>query len=1144
MCEAKTQTSSINLEALEPLYEPWEEPNAHRIKVKEPGFQAKIERGRRPSRLDIVQNLRYEVREWRESFYATSSETTKTLLNYWFESSHRKKSDSGEDYPFRYYFLQREAIETMIYLLEVRQIKCLSQLIHEFGGMNREIDALGVAPEEDEWARYAFKLATGTGKTKVMSLAIVWSYFHALRESNSEMTKHFVVIAPNLTVYERLKEDIGNGDDEIFNVDPLIPPEWKGDWNVTTVLQDSASGAVTGGVIYLTNIHRLYDLKKRKAKKNAEMYSFAGPTVSKATALDTGELLRDRITAHRSLMVLNDEAHHVWDPDSAWSEAVRYLHETIRSRTGGGLIAQLDFSATPKDNNAQLFKHIICESPLGEATDAGIVKIPIIGRTDTKYEIPEIEDASIRYQTQLLLGYDRWKASHTEWEKSGKKALMFVMCEDTDAANQITKRLETDPLYSELNGKVINLHTKLKGKVVWKGKGDKKISVFQENDKEISDNDLKVLRKISRELDQNSSQYLCIVSVLMLREGWDVKNVTTIVPLRPYSSKANILPEQTLGRGLRRMTVPGSEGANEILTVIDHPAFASLYQQELSQEGVTAEIVDVDRIPVSTITIFPDELKKDLKKLEIEIPTLAPGYKIIPKLDRLTVDDVKKEFSKYSKLPLGKEVKTEIQYEGQHLITGEVIERMKINLPLLESGIGAISYFVKQFENICKVRGIHKNIAQLLQFFIEEVLFDQKTDLFDQTLISRLSDSDVAEHIRAVFIPLIRKNTTTVEERTPAGEPNRLSSWKAFQVTHSERKPALEAEKTLFNLVPCNRKLEVAMTEFANLAPDVAAFAKNAGSQCLRIDYLADGGRLAFYTPDFFIRTTSGKYFLVETKGREDRDVPKKAIAAIEWCKSASLSSNIWEYLYVPQKVFEAVSNNTIEELSRTCAPALKNLVEQIEFEDRYPLFAKVDYEEEDSPEILEFASDDILKNLPERYAKAISDSVILYKFTENKKEMSFAGIFASLFGIVEESAKGLIHRRLEPSLPDTVQDQKYWFKPYTAFMRENDAKYYESMAQNLKRTLVFKNGFSPLGLLRSCLEYASRNEPELEGVFEAIRENMRFTGSDSLLKTVARMNDFRNSKVVHRGEELIDPKVAGEELKHWIHGIWEMVKS
>lgn len=77
----------------------------------------------------------------------------------------------------------------------------------EFGGSTAEIQALGMTEEEEAWSRYAFKLAIGAGKTKVMSLAIVWSYFHALQESDSDMARHFVVIAPNLTVYERLKQE-------------------------------------------------------------------------------------------------------------------------------------------------------------------------------------------------------------------------------------------------------------------------------------------------------------------------------------------------------------------------------------------------------------------------------------------------------------------------------------------------------------------------------------------------------------------------------------------------------------------------------------------------------------------------------------------------------------------------------------------------------------------------------------------------------------------------------------------------------------------------------------------------------------------------------------------------------------------------
>lgn len=71
---------------------------------------------------------------------------------------------------------------------------------------------------------------------------------------------------------------------------------------------------------------------------------------------------------------------------------------------------------------------------------------------------------------------------------------------------------------------------------------------------------------------------------MMLREGWDIKNVTTIVPLRPYSAASGILPEQTLGRGLRRMEPTGE--IPEMVTVIHHPAFRKLYEKELQLEGL------------------------------------------------------------------------------------------------------------------------------------------------------------------------------------------------------------------------------------------------------------------------------------------------------------------------------------------------------------------------------------------------------------------------------------------------------------------------------------------------------------------------------------------------------------------------------
>jgi len=1013
----------------------------------------------------------------------------------------------------------------LIYLKEVRRLETLSQVIAEFGGPDAEIQALGIKEDEDAWTRYAFKLATGSGKTKVMSLAIVWSYFHALRESDSNMARHFVMIAPNLTVFERLKVDFQDG--KIFDADPLIPSEWRGDWNMSVVLQDEASGAATGGTLYLTNIHRLYAPSTRR-RREAETYDWMGPTVSRASALDTGAELRERITDHERVMVLNDEAHHVWDPNSAWNEAIETLHGAVRSKGGSGIVSQLDFTATPKDNRGRIFKHVVCDTPLGEAVDAGIVKTPIIGRTDRLAERAD-DNAAYKYEQHLLIGYERWKTSCEEWGKSGKKSLMFVMCDDTEAADQITRRLNTDESFRELNGKTINLHTNLKGKVKKIGSGANARYEFVENEKQISDDDLKILRELSRKLDDNSSQYRCIVSVLMLREGWDVRNVTTIVPLRPYSSEANILPEQTLGRGLRRITPPGQ--ANELVTVVEHPAFASLYQQELSQEGVPIEIVDINRVPPTTVSIFPDSENKDLQALDVQIPRLSAAHEIVPKLEDLTIEDVKKAFAPYKKLPLAEERTEELQYEGRQLFTGELVEQMKIQLPLLESGVGAVAFYRQELETACKVRNTHKVLAPLIQIFLEEILFEEKATLYEQRLVDRLSDSDVREHVRAVFTPLIRSRTTETKKRVKQPEPISVCDWKPYQASHSEKHPVLPANLTPFNLVPCDRNFEVAFSRFIDKAPDVAAFAKNAGPQCLRIDYLADGMRLAFYRPDFMVRVDDGNYYLVETKGREDKDVPAKARAAMAWCKSATSKECKWTYLYVPQGTFEKFSGNSIGQLSRACGPALQDLVQEETKQAALPLFAA----EEKEPETSAFIDAARLKALPSRYRQAVVQAIDLYQFMANKESMNYAPVFTALLGCLDEAAKGLLLSRLQPHLPLKVDDQKTWFAPYYGNVDRRQERQYASLAQNLKRTLVFGNGLSPIGLLRSCLDYALNDPVRLGGVFEAVKAEFKVLGGRDLLSQVTRVNDFRNTYVAHQEESLSDQKLAAEHLKRWI---------
>lgn len=215
-------SNSDYLEALRPLFLPWEAPEKHRVPNKVRGQPAEIKPGRRPSRCDLVRSLRSQVDAWRDSGYPGISETSKRLFEYWFAEDNCVKDENGNSVPFRYHWAQREAIETIVFCYELRGINNVASLLLEFGEGKLDDLAQGINPEEDRWARYCAKVATGGGKTKIMSLAIVWSYFHKLREPNSNLSQHFVLIAPNLTVYERLKDDFENSRIFSTNGDALL----------------------------------------------------------------------------------------------------------------------------------------------------------------------------------------------------------------------------------------------------------------------------------------------------------------------------------------------------------------------------------------------------------------------------------------------------------------------------------------------------------------------------------------------------------------------------------------------------------------------------------------------------------------------------------------------------------------------------------------------------------------------------------------------------------------------------------------------------------------------------------------------------------------------------------------------------------
>ncbi len=1130
------QVTKQNVSALEPLFKPWEEPTLHRLPNPTPGAPAIIAPGRRPSKVPLVRAIRAEVDAWRRGGYVGVSDTSRALLQHWFHNEHLVKTETGEAAPFRYHWAQREAIETFIYLYELRHVRHVAELLFEFGDNQLADLALGIPPEQDRWAKYCAKIATGAGKTKIMSLAIVWSYFHSLYEPDSDLARHFVVIAPNLTVYERLKDDFENC--AIFYQDPLIPDEWRSDFQMQVVLQDEPGGATTTGAIYLTNIHRLYPSRDNGGDEQREtgVDAIFGPPVVRGRALDTGESLRQRITAHPRLMVLNDEAHHLHDPDLAWNRAVDALHEESLQRGNRGVCAQLDFTATPKHNDGSLFRHIVVDFPLGEAVDAGIVKVPVLGESEELVvRGDEKTPAHERYAMHLQLGYQRYAKTYEELGEV-RKPILFVMTEDATAANEIADYLDSDA-FPLLKGRVLNIHTRLKGKIKEVTRGGKTFKEFVENETAMKPDDLRALREMSRELDSPDSRFRCVVSVMMLREGWDVRNVTTIVPLRPYSAKSGILPEQTLGRGLRRMFPLGD--TPELVTVIEHPAFRKLYEDELAQEGVDIAVLPVREVFKQTVTISVDKENKDVEALEIEIPQVSDAVETTQELQGLTFEEVRNAFQeKFKPLPVGKKREGPIEYKERHLFTDEIVATMRLDAGLLNNAWSAPAYFAQMLGRACRIANPHQALAPLVERFLAEVLFERPVDLYSGEVDHRVRDLDVMEHIRAVFTPLILAKTVRQEKRKRISRGQRLSTWKPYQATSHDKRPALPAQRTMFNLVPCDNDFEQAFTDFLETAEDVIAFAKNAGPQRLMIDYLKPDGQRALYVPDFFVRDGEDNRYLVELKGRQDDLVPLKATAAVEWCKTASSKEARWHYLYVPYHLFQQGAATTIAELARACEPALKTLLDEWKTKQlALPL------EEATAQSQAETLFERVLREAgiarpPAEVESVMRQAVLLLDHAIRSRLPTFAHAFQPLLGPLDDYALRILEKYLKPAIPPDKEASIAFFNPNLERLPQREKALLEKHQRYLRDNLVFGRSIQRLGTLLFCLEYARRGSGNVDGVWKEVERQFSSSTFDELYKVLGRVNEFRNTRVAHVEAPLTDEGEAREAMRSWLRGL------
>ena len=839
----------------------------------------------------LVHKIRQKVKEWRDRNYEGASETSKALLNFWFGAKHIQNGNE-----FRYYFAQREAIESVIYLYEATTAKDKYELIR-FDSSGRV--STGMFPEN--WTRYVIKMATGSGKTKVASLIIVWSYFHKLYEQDSPLSKNFLLISPNIIVLNRLKKDFEAR--KIFREDPLIPDngyadkDWQSDFQMTLHLQDELKAISPSGNLFLTNIHRVFLSKNHSPSLNDDDLTdfFLGqkpsPDADKDKGMDLGEILRsNRI---KDLVVINDEAHHIHDEKMAWFTNIEDINNTLKLKHDNGISLQIDLTATPKHNNGAIFVQTVSDYPLVEAIKQNIVKKPVLPDEASRAKLKEKESDKFveHYEDYIHLGYVEWEKQYEELIRAGKTPILFVMTTETKESDEVAEYLESR--YPEFKKAVLVIHTNKSGDIA-EGKSKK--------DKE----ELEKLRKDAENIDSDKSRYKAVVSVLMLREGWDVRNVTTIVGLRPYSSKSNILPEQTLGRGLRKMFARDIE---EELSVIGTSAFLE-FVESIKSEGVELGYRSMGesakgRSPI-VVEIDKENKFKDIEKLDIQVPQLTPRlYREYKKLEEISIE--KLDFTPVKLKEFSEDEKKEIVFRDIDGNTSHVTV-FEGTLPDYRS---VLSFFTKAVLKDSRLVSGFDALYPKIRDFVKHKLFGKEVNLEDLNVLRNLSEVDVKNTLFKAFKKAI--DHLTIMDKGSAEIRNyiKLKEVKPAVINYQEY---MTPKKSVFNRIIGDNRFELEFAVFLDGCEDkeIISFAKNTYGVNFKIEYQGGDGNIHDYYPDFIAKQKEDLIYIIETKGREDIDDVRKIKRLQTWCNDVNKTQSEIKYvpLYVKQEEWEKYREN------------------------------------------------------------------------------------------------------------------------------------------------------------------------------------------------------------------------------------------
>lgn len=942
-------------------------PSAINIKTKDLPLQF-------AKQLSAVVNHEWET----GTFLNKVSPITKDLLKFWF------KEPFTTDRAVNFHSGQKQAILNAIYCHEVLKGTCPLDLYQQISQGLLSADMLvALNDEKNKHPKYCIKMATGTGKTWVLDALLIWQYLNAKNPTPNNpvvYTKNFLLVAPGCIVYDRLLDTLlgkeqKDGSRNFSTADLkkheklFIPEKYR--QTVFAFIQNNVvpkeeiGHKITGeGIIAVTNWHQVKEDKEEKNLSDTPLSDVSAcvkaflpvqPVKDNGHSLESfdNKYLKEDKLAYLAtlpnLCVFNDEAHHIHtnkvagiETDVEWQKTLNKLSESVKD------FVQIDFSATPYNptgsgqrRTKQYFPHIIVDFDLTTAIKEGLVKVIAIDKRD---EIASLQNEHIEFKAKrdnkkalalsegqrLMLRAGLKRLGILEDSFTGidptKHPKMLVMCEDTSVSPLVEDFLRQEGLAEQ---EIVRIDTNAKG--------------------EVKEKEWKIIKQQLFNIDKLVSPKV-IVSVLMLREGFDVSNICVIVPLR--SSDAPILLEQTIGRGLRLMwrepeysdikhenlqnLFCKKQPSNylDILSIVEHPAFLKFYED--LQDGLVVEeraSIDKGSILGDMITVG---LKEDYQKYDLFFPQIVQEREELIKPEIITA---KWEPFKFFTLKQLKEFVGNAK--GEKFFAEEIIVKTRfgeyqVSTDLFSAGnyndflvklldgitsnlrrIGSSSR--KQFPVLC----VNKvSLIKMLDKYIRRELFGEEFNpLTDNNWrVLMLAEKGITAHIMRQISQVIydmQHNITVNEAIVNKRWFSEISTLKMRENYSLDIKKSIY-QKTKY---PSNKGLfEKSFLEFADRDSAVERLVKIDENYhtFATLHYIRTDGLLSNYYPDFMVKFAQD-IFLVETKAEDSLDnanVRQKQKSALDWCKQISALPEpermncIWHYALLDDATFTSLSQN------------------------------------------------------------------------------------------------------------------------------------------------------------------------------------------------------------------------------------------